>query len=323
MSRFDLAVVDADQMCYAVGFAAKDEPVSHALSTVKKAINNIQKECDAEQLQLYVKGEGNFREEVAVTHGYKANRKETPKPAHYPAIMDYLKGKYGAICCDGMEADDVVSIKLYEDFKKAGGDRDKATLILSSPDKDLRNTPGWHHNPRTGEIVWYSDLQSTRHFWYQMLTGDNTDNIKGLPKLPYWLCKKYGIAINGVGKAGAKKLMALTEGVEDCEQFAYELYLHWGQMEGFSPELVKDYVLENAQLLWMVRELDEHNKPVMFQINEELYGRAREAAGLGDTPETGSGSDPYRTTGWETEGFDECNLSIRVSPSGHREGGVS
>jgi 5'-3' exonuclease len=156
-----------------------------------------------------------------------------------------------------------------------------------------------------------------------MLTGDNVDNIKGLPKLPYWLCKKYGIALNGVGKAGAKKLMALTEGVEDCEQFAYELYLHWGQMEGFSPELVKDYILENAQLLWMVRELDEHNKPVMFQINEELYAKARETTGLGGTTETGSRDDPYRTPEWETDRFNQLDLPLRVSPSGVSKGGIS
>lgn len=324
MVRFKKAVVDADQLCYSVGFAAADDPISHALYSVKKQLEKIQKQCGAETIELYVKGEGNFREEIAITHGYKAHRAATPKPPHYAGIMDYLVNKHKAIKCDGMEADDRVSIELYKDYIAAGGDRDKATLVLSSNDKDLNNTPGWHHNPRSGEIVWYSDLQSTRHFWYQMLTGDTADNIKGIPKLPWHLCKKYGVSTVGVGPTSAKKLMALTSSAEDAECFAYQLYLEWGNMEGYSEQLVKDYILENAQLLWMVRELDEAGNPVMFQINEELYERAKEQVQYTTIPDEGGDStggdrdNPYRVEGWEAEYTDQPVDTLRITPNRSR-----
>jgi hypothetical protein len=316
MPRFKTVVIDADQMIYAIGFAAKGDPISYALSTVKKQLAKIQEECDAEERILYVKGKGNFREDVATTHGYKANRAASPKPDHYQDIYEYLVDVQGAIQCDGLEADDFVSVELYKDFKAAGGVPEEATLILSSGDKDLRNTPGWHHNPRTGEVVWYSDIQSLRHFWYQMLAGDRADNIKGLPTLPPLLCKEYGISKRGVGEAGAKKLMSMTTGAEDAEEFVYKLYLEWGNMLGYDEQVVKDYILENAQLLWMIREMDSEGQPVMFEINEELYERARRDSGRADSECTD------RAIGeWGTESGDQPDNGLRVAPLGDSKDG--
>jgi hypothetical protein len=328
MSRFKTVLIDSDQLCYSVGFAAKSEPLAFALQTVKNSLNKIVKECDAEERVLYVKGHGNFREDIAVTRGYKANRVSTPKPAHYPDILAYLLDVQNAIPCHGMEADDAVSIELYKDFLLAGGDRDKATVVLSSGDKDLNNTPGWHHNPRTGEVVWYSDYQATRHFWYQMLMGDLTDNIKGIPKLPSHVCTKYGISKTGVGKAGASKLMKEAHDLEQTEAFVYELYLHWGISEGYSEEVIKDYIVENAQLLWMVRELDEGGNPIMFTLNEVLYETAKarfegiefsEEFGYGSS-RRGGGYDSDNTGGWESDDSDESNAGLRITPSRTRAG---
>jgi hypothetical protein len=317
MSRFKTVVIDADQMCYAIGFAAKGEPISHALATVKSALKKIQEQCDADERVLFVKGKGNFREDIAITRGYKAQRKETDKPAHYEAIYDYLINVQGAVVCDGMEADDVVSIRLYEDFLLAEGDRDKATLVLSSGDKDLNNTPGWHHNPRTGEVVWISDLQATRHFFYQMLMGDMTDNIKGIPSLPFHITHKYGLSKKGVGKASAKKLMATTTGFFDAETMVYEMYLHWGESEGLTEQEIRDYILENAQLLWMVRKLDGYGKPAMFQINEGCYEEAKRRSEFGGVSDTErSGEADYRTEGWGSEDILKPDDSLRIIPSG-------
>lgn len=332
MSRFDTVVIDADQMCYSVGFAAKDEPISHALSTIKRMLDNIQKECGATERKLYVKGKGNFREAIAITKGYKDNRKDTAKPAHLPAIYQYLIDVQGATTCDGMEADDYVSVMLYQDYLACGGDRDKAKVVVSSCDKDLNNTPGWHHHPRTGEVVWYSDIQATRHFWYQMLVGDKADNIGGLPLLPEWICSKYDVSKKGVGEAAGRKLMATTTTHLDAETLVYELYMYWGQMQGYSDSVVRDYILEQGQLLWMTREVFGDGTPLMFQINEDLYGQARDSfrrntfppfsfdgEEAGETGE-GQGDDPYRASEWESEYSDKLGTELRIIPSGSRTG---
>jgi hypothetical protein len=278
MNAFDTVLIDADQLVYSVGFASKGEPLAYTLSTVKHALDKIQHETGAANREIYIKGVGNFRDAVATGGSYKANR-SAPKPETYDDIREYLCSVQGAILCDGMEADDAVSIRLYEEFKAKGGDQNLCTLILSSPDKDLKGVPGWHHNPRTSEVVWYSDFQSYRFFLFQLLMGDTTDNIKGLPLVS----PAHGFALGlsqaawkkGVGKETAKKIMACAATIEEAERLVYTLYKGWGTSQGYSDEDTKAYCLEQGQLLWMVREVQD-GLPVMWQINEELWNTVEE-----------------------------------------------
>jgi hypothetical protein len=334
MSRFKKVIVDADSMPYAIGAAAKSEPLNYALATVKSAIAKIKDQCDAEEVQCYVGGKDNFREEVAVSHEYKGTR-SSDKPAHHPDIVEYLVMVQGAIVCDGMETDDVVSIELWKDYLACNGDRDVTTLILSSGDKDLNNTPGWHHNPRTKEVRWITEHQAARHFIYQMLMGDGVDNIKGIPKLPSHICKRYDVDSRGVGKKSAAKLMKEYTTLEASETFMYELYLHWGISEGYTEKMIKDYITEQGQLLWMVRELDEHGAPVMWQMDEVLYGQARERFEDHFLPDEGGaggeGADDgygYGTRGsylsdtneWVSEYSDKSTTPLRITPARSSKG---
>lgn len=270
-------IVDADQLPYSCGFAAKGEPLSHALQLCKKAVMRIQEETGVEKIELYIKGEGNFREDIAFTQGYKSNR-TAPKPDTYDDIREYLVTQWDAKKIDGMEVDDWVSIILWEDYMSNHMDRDLCNVILSSPDKDLKNTPGWHHFPRTGEVKWVTPHQAERHFYYQMLEGDNVDNIKGLPKVAMSDLQTFGLSkvanTKGCGKATAKKLMADPASQHDPEQFVWERYMAWGFEEGLSADEVAEYFKEQAQLLWMTRELDSLGNPVLYRLNEAKYEEA-------------------------------------------------
>lgn len=272
-------IVDADQLPYSCGFAAKGEPVSHALQLAKKALMRIQQETGVEKLELYIKGTGNFREEVAFTQGYKTNR-TAAKPETYEDIREYLQSQWGATKVDGMEVDDWVSILLWEDYVANNRDRDLCNVILSSPDKDLKNTPGWHHFPRTGDVKWVTPHQAERHFYYQMLEGDNVDNIKGLPFCSMSDVHTFGLNkqanTKGCGKATAKKLMADPASQFDCEQFVWERYMQWGLESGITADEVREYFQEQGTLLWMTRELNSFNEPVLYSINEDKYEEAAE-----------------------------------------------
>jgi len=270
-------IIDGDSIPYSVGFAAKGEPLNYALQTVKNSLNKILSETGAQESELYMKGEGNFREAVAVTQTYKGNRKQE-KPPHFNEIVEYMHSQHKAIKVDGMEADDKLSLLLYEDYVKAHGVKEECTLILSTIDKDLNCTPGWHHNPRTGAITFIGAVAAMRFFWWQMLVGDRVDNIPGLPDLPKAFTDRFGIrrgSKGGVGPKTATRLLEQTHSAESAEGMVWEAYLAWGHSEGFTDTAVKTYFLEQAQLLWMVRELDTFGDPVMYQINEELYERAR------------------------------------------------
>jgi hypothetical protein len=170
-----------------------------------------------------------------------------------------------------------------------------------------------------------------------MLTGDKVDNIKGIPKLPWHICKQYGTSMTGVGDKAAQKIMATTVGADDAEQLVYEMYMHWGLMEGYTDTMVKDYILEQGQLLWMTRELNEDGTPVLFQINERIYGQAREAvkdssfpvveaiSGEGDESSEGRGFGYTEdsTEGWEAGDTLQSGGKLRIVPAGLSKGGIA
>lgn len=270
-------IMDFDQAIYACGFAAEGEPLSHALQLIKHAIKKRIEATRVDSHEIYIEGEGNFRDSIAFTEPYKGSR-PARKPKHFNDIRKYLIETKGAKQTEGAETDDVVSMLLYKDFIKAEGDKDKCTVLLSSPDKDLNNTPGWHHNPRTDEVKWISDSQAMRHFYFQLLTGDSTDNIPGLPDLAPIQKHLYSIKHKGVGKVTAKKILKSAAGLADPEGVVYQCYKDWGNSVGMSETQTRDYLEEQGRLLWMARDgkytvVDSTVKilPDMWQINEELF----------------------------------------------------
>ena len=278
MRTFDTVLIDADQIVYSVGFAAKGEPLNFCLQTVKNKLDKIQRECNAENRKVFIKGKGNFRTAIAVTDVYKGTRPKD-KPVFYDEMYEYLREHQDASAVDWMEADDIVSVLLWRDYIE-NLEPDQCKLILSSADKDLKNTPGWHHNPQSGALEFYTEEQSTRHFWYQMLLGDRTDNIRGLPYVPLTVCTKFGLSplafSRGIGKESAKKLLSSTITAEEAEVLVYYLYMEWGDSLGWTDAAIREYITEQGQLLWMTRELNEFYHPIKFIINEERYERARQ-----------------------------------------------
>lgn len=263
----DKVFIDADQLVYACGFAAEGEPISHALNLVKRALEQILKDTDAKDYELYISGKGNFREDIALSDGYKATRSGR-KPESYEEIREYMVSVWNAIKCDGLEADDAVSMKLWEDYCNAKGNKELSSSIVSSPDKDLNNTPGWHYNPRTRETKWITEEQATRHFYYQLLAGDRVDNIRGLPYCPDIIREDYGLskaAKKGCGEGSAKKIMSQIDKSEHPEITVWDCYDAWGLDHGLEAGEVYDYMVEQGQLLWMVRERDEFGELVMWE----------------------------------------------------------
>jgi DNA polymerase-1 len=255
-----MLLVDGDIIVYKVGFATEGQPLKNALFTAKAHVKNLLRDTDEEEAIIYLTGKGNFREEVCISTLYKAKRSK--KPTHYHEIKEYLIDYMGAIEVTGMEADDALSIDLYCNE----GD------VLCSPDKDLLNTPGLHFNPMKPHLGVFdvSEREATRHFYYQLLLGDRTDNIPGLPACTEEIIDKYDLskhALKGCGKKTAKQLMGEpTEDLLVTFNRVYECYLSYFEGDIAATE---KYLNEQGQLLWMIRELDLDDKPIMWNIDYE------------------------------------------------------
>jgi hypothetical protein len=123
------------------------------------------------QFRIFLSGKKNFRDEVAKSYPYKGTR-IVAKPTHYELIRTHLVDKWGAIIVEGFEADDALSV-----VQTCSG---SCETVICSTDKDLDQIAGFHYNWMKDDLYEVSKLDGLRFFWRQMLTGDASDNIKGI-----------------------------------------------------------------------------------------------------------------------------------------------
>jgi hypothetical protein len=166
-------LVDFDEVVYRLGFTVKEgEPLEHSLHNVKKVLVDIWEKFD-DDAQGYLSGSDNFRMKVAVTKGYKENRKDARKPPHYQEIKEYMREYWSGIVVEGREADDAIG--------EAQSLAESNTTCIVGQDKDFKTIPGWHYNPVKQKVFYTTDEQASLFFLYQLMTGDRVDNIPGIP----------------------------------------------------------------------------------------------------------------------------------------------
>ncbi len=184
--EFDKCFIDADSMLYRIAATVKSD--SQAQSTFDLALKAVMRDTNSKHGYVSVKGDGNFRHDMA--DDYKANRS---KYAMDPDIKQKLNSLYeycwatNCVPSHGCEADDIVSIWATE--AEAAGD----SWVIAHVDKDIDMIPGWHYNFNK-KTLYHTD-EETGHYLLckQLLTGDASDNIKGL---------------KGIGPKTAEKILA-------------------------------------------------------------------------------------------------------------------
>ena len=258
-------IFDFDTWTYDIAFAAEKDgvvrPFSYCVELIELRMRDIKERLACDTFSGYLTGKGNFRHQVATVKPYKGNRKKE-KPHWYQAIRDHLVSVYGAVIVDGMEADDACAIE-------ATAYPDPTKCIIVSRDKDLLQVPyisvyAYPLNNSAEMLHWdRSPLASFLCYLKQVVIGDSTDNYQGLPRKgdAYWST----IVAAAIG-ATSKTLDPLCKIV--FNRVMYEYASHYG-------EEWKDRFLEQCHLAWMVRELDQDNKPILptleFSFYEQYY----------------------------------------------------
>lgn len=205
-----------------------------------------------------------FRYDVAKTQPYKAGRKD--KPLAFDVVVAYMKARYQdkIKTIYNAEDDDAYSQIVYKDWIEAKGDINKLTKVGISIDKDLRQVSHlWFNFDKFEEGVRYIDpFEACYNFCFQLLVGDQTDNIGGLMSLPSDFLKERDLRnTKGLGEKTAMALLEpcktqkeLFQAVVDCYKATYGEGLHdFTDYEGnISQRTWLDELDEQAQLLRMV-----------------------------------------------------------------------
>lgn len=216
--------VDGDILAYRVAAVCEEDFAKACNSIIDDMLTDIATHTGIADMRIYLSGENNYRYDVAVTTPYKAGRKT--KPQHLQYCRDYLCRIYGATVINGYEADDAIA----SDMVKNGA-------FHCGIDKDIYQIPGKHYNFVTKEWREVTPDEATINLYRQILTGDKTDNIPGLPLIGD---KKAAKAINNANTAN-----------EDAKQMYREV------CEKKLPEVnVAEYWKEQVLLVQMIDDLD-------------------------------------------------------------------
>ncbi|MDY0087103.1 MAG: hypothetical protein RBS78_00895 [Coriobacteriia bacterium] len=225
-------------------------PESVARNCFNMKLNNILEVAGSTDYLLLLSGDGNFRDEAAVTKGYKANRASVPKPEHYLFCRALILNNKHSEITVGVEADDAMGMYMADD----------PSSVICSIDKDLMQIPGRHYN--WGKGIKFKVPPADGLYWFhrQLLTGDATDNIPGIPGL------------------GEKKAEALLEGTRNDPQAGFKVVLeeyNKGPFKFRDGSITKgtptEYLNEQGILLWMMRRPKERWN-IDYYVTEYLNG---------------------------------------------------
>lgn len=208
------------------------EPLPNALHTVKLMLYSLQEalQVTKDEITICLSGSDNFRYHVAKTKPYKGNRDAAHRPTHEKAIKDYLINQYTTVISDGEEADDYIGRQHYAMWVQ-----DPESTCIATLDKDLNMIPGLHYNFSTNKSYVIDEKQANYIFWKQLLTGDPTDNIPGIPKM---------------GPVTAERVLANVDEEDYAQVVANEYKKAYG--DGWEEKMT-----EMGRLIWIRRREDE------------------------------------------------------------------
>ena len=202
------------------------EPWAECVEFINDFIDSVVNKSKSTEYELHLSGHTNFRKEIAVTKPYKGNRKGE-KPFYYQKVRDYLTEVMGAKISVDEEADDTLGIAQSKDIDNT---------IICTIDKDLWIVPGAKYDFKREVLSYVTEYDGIRHFQYQMLAGDQVDNIQGVPK---------------IGPVKAKKILSDNEDIDDAWNIIRDLNRSSYDYNS------DDVMLEMGRLLWMRRKVGQ------------------------------------------------------------------
>lgn len=207
-------IIDGDSLVWIAAYNAERWGLEKSISHLEGHLHEVIKKQEATHYHGYLGGGSHSRKNVDKT--YKSTRPE--KPDFYKNygsfFIQYLINEWKFEEVNGsLETDDAVAIAAAH-YRKL-----EIVFCVYGSDKDLNQIQGMRYMPATQhreeQFITFSEDEALNYWYTQLLTGDTTDNIKGL---------------EGVGPVKAKQLLDATENKSLAIADAY--IKKYGQKQG-------------------------------------------------------------------------------------------
>lgn len=238
-----ILLVDADillfQMCFShersidwgEGVVSKVIEQDKAEDRIERMVDQMIKANQCVEAVLCFTSWKNFRYDVYPE--YKANR-SFQKFEMITPLREWMEFTFPYRRIEMLEADDVMGVMATKQPDK---------YVIATIDKDLQQIPGRHYNWASKKRTLVGDEAADLTFYRQVITGDPTDNFKGIP---------------GYGPKRANTLLAETP-KENWWEAIVDAYVGKG--------LTEEYALQMARVARILRVEDynfEDKEPILW-----------------------------------------------------------
>jgi 5'-3' exonuclease len=273
-----LVLIDADGLLY----HSSRDTIEESLTTIDEKINNILEKTEATHYSLFISQGKYFRH--LLFPEYKQNRKSYPTQLKWiKTLRQYLVEKYNAMSMNGVEADDLLAYWYNKDLHIADDGKiepkevfddaidycqhvgfdlfkyEPIEVIIASPDKDiLQSILGKHFNytyrledkdnPESVIKGWWVETNKEDaydNFWKSVITGDNSDGIKGL---------------EGAGDVAANKI------IKDCKEIGLPYY----------ESILRKYITKYGETQGIFEFQKNYRLLHLLDCDEDFYREVRE-----------------------------------------------
>ena len=234
-------------------YSTYEEALQNSLNTIDYNIGTIKRFMDAKDYMLCIgAGEGNYRDSECKDVIYKGNR--DGKPLYFTEFREALLAKYGrkikqSVFC---EAEDLLQHYASLEESRVGTDLNKWKICITYIDKDVDMTYAPSFNYDNLDKGWRlpTKLECEGCLAAQVISGDPTDNITGLPALTDKIREVFNLSKRmSATKSTAEKLLEGSTSVQELWKrvvFCYQQYYCIDIVHKF-----KDVHGENQEWTWV------------------------------------------------------------------------
>lgn len=210
----------------------------------EKTVKELPEKLFCDDSLMALSGVRNFRQDLFPDYKvHRARAKYVPNPA-VPLIRKRAVDRGLGVQALGYEADDLIRMWANQCVEH---DRE---YVICSYDKDLYCIPGvhlvMHKRPREWEILEVSKWEAKRHAYEQIIKGDMTDNIPGIP---------------GIGPKRAESMLKNCITEADMQEVVASQYFDY-----YGPEEWMQQLLINAKLIHILNHPDDYFTGLDWEI---------------------------------------------------------